>query len=120
MLDSFEDDDVNRWVPVNERPIPFHRLIYIGDGDTDIPSMKMVRHQEGHSIAVFDPKKWEKQEAQGRAHKLIAEDRADFVVPADYTAGSQLDVTVKGILGRIARDQAGYREEPSTRLNVVA
>jgi hypothetical protein len=32
-----------------------------------------------------------------------AEDRAHFVVPADYTDGSQLHVTVKGILGRIAR-----------------
>lgn len=69
----------------------------------------MVRHQGGHSIAVFDPERWAKKELQDRVYNLIAEDRAHFVVPADYSDGSQLDITVKGVLGRIARDEAGYR-----------
>jgi hypothetical protein len=106
---SWNNEAVNRWLPADERPVPFSRLLYFGDGDTDIPSMKMVRHQGGHSLAVFDPERWEKKELQGKVYDLIAEDRADFVVPADYRDGSQLDITVKGILGRIARDQAGYR-----------
>ncbi len=106
----WNNDAVNRWQPMKERPIPFTRMLYLGDGDTDIPSMKMVRHQGGHSVAVFDPVRWAKQELQGKVYNLIAEDRADFVVPADYRDGSQLDITVKGILGRIARDEAGYRE----------
>ncbi|MBK8997355.1 MAG: haloacid dehalogenase-like hydrolase [Myxococcales bacterium] len=106
---SWDPDPVNRWVPPAERPIPFSRMIYFGDGDTDIPSMKMVRHQGGHSIAVFDPERWARCELQGKVYNLIAEDRAHFVVPADYTDGSQLDITLKGILGRIARDEAGYR-----------
>jgi hypothetical protein len=93
-----------------ERPVPFSRMVYLGDGDTDIPSMKMVRHQGGHSVAVFDPERWAKGELQDKAYNLIAEDRAHFVVPADYKERSQLDVTIKGILGRIARDEAGYRE----------
>lgn len=106
---SWDHDPVNRWVPPDERRIPFSRIIYLGDGDTDIPSMKMVRHQGGHSVAVFDPERWAKRELQNKVYNLIAEDRAHFVVPADYTDGSQLDITIKGILGRIARDQAGYR-----------
>lgn len=106
---SWDRDAVNRWVPPLERSIPFSRIIYLGDGDTDIPSMKMVRHQGGHSVAVFDPARWEKRELQGNVYNLIAEDRAHFVVPADYRDNSQLDVTIKGILGRIARDEAGYR-----------
>jgi len=101
---TWQDEPVNRWIPMNERPVPFTRMIYIGDGDTDIPSMKMVRHQGGHSVAVFDPKKWDAMSAQPNVYNLIAENRADFVVPADYREGSQLDVTIKGILGRIARD----------------
>lgn len=104
----WDDTRVNRWIPMAERDVPFGRMIYIGDGDTDIPSMKMVRHQGGHSIAVFDPAEWTRGSAQSRAYNLIAEDRAHFVVPADYREGSQLDVTVKGILGRIARDE-GWR-----------
>lgn len=106
---SWDNEGVNRWVPPGERLVPFSRMIYLGDGDTDIPSMKMVRHQGGHSIAVFDPDRWKKKELQARVYNLIAEDRAHFVVPADYTDGSQLDITIKGVLGRIARDQAGYR-----------
>lgn len=106
---AWDAEPVNRWQPIDERPIPFSRMLYLGDGDTDIPSMKMVRHQGGHSIAVFDPDRWAKKELQSKVYNLIAEDRAHFVVPADYTDGSQLDITVKGILGRIARDEASYR-----------
>lgn len=84
-------------------------MIYLGDGDTDIPSMKMVRFQGGHSVAVFDPAKWARKDMQRKVYNLIAEDRAHFVVPANYQTGSQLDVTIKGVLGRIARDEAGYR-----------
>jgi hypothetical protein len=107
---SWDNEPVNRWLPAEERPVPFSRIIYFGDGDTDIPSMKMVRHQGGHSVAVFDPGRWQRRESQDKVYDLISEDRADFVVPADYRDGSQLDITVKGVLGRIARDQAGYRK----------
>jgi phosphoserine phosphatase len=109
VLNHWDDEPVNRWMPMPERPLPFSRIIFLGDGDTDIPSMKMVRHQGGHSVAVFDPERWAKRELQAKVYNLIAEDRAHFVVPADYADGSQLDITIKGILGRIARDEAGYR-----------
>ena len=100
---SWDNESVNRWMPMEKRPVPFSRMIFIGDGDTDIPSMKMVRHQGGHSIAVFDPNAWQDKEnkAQERIYRLISEDRVNHVAPADYTDGSQLDITVKGILGRI-------------------
>lgn len=107
-VDSYwNDEKVNEWIPMEKRAIPFERMIYIGDGDTDIPSMKMVRHQGGHSIAVFDPDQWNRGTAQKKAYKLIAEDRAHFVVPADYREGSQLEVTVQGVLGRIANQVGG-------------
>jgi hypothetical protein len=111
VLNHWNNEAVNRWVPMGERPIPFTRMVYLGDGDTDIPSMKLVRRMGGHSVAVFDPERWAKRELQAKVQNLIAEDRANFVVPADYTEGSHLDITVKGILGRLARDEAGYREQ---------
>ncbi|MBL9027195.1 MAG: haloacid dehalogenase-like hydrolase [Myxococcales bacterium] len=110
VLNSWDDAAVNKWTAMAKRPVPFERMIFIGDGDTDIPSMKMVRHQNGQAIAVYDPDQWGKGEDQRKAaareklHKLIAEDRANFVAPADYEEGSQLDVIVKGILGRYARE----------------
>jgi hypothetical protein len=90
----------------SERPLPFERMIFIGDGDTDIPSMKMVTGQDGTSVAVLDPDRWNDPLKVGNIHKLIAEDRVNYVAPADYMPGSQLDVIVKGALQRIAL-QAG-------------
>ena len=76
-------------------------MIFLGDGDTDIPTMKMLTYQGGHSIAVYD-------EARGsydleKIHRLIADGRVDFVAPANYQEHSQLEIIIKGILGRIAR-----------------
>jgi hypothetical protein len=101
---NWDNTTINRWIPTDERPVPFKRIIFIGDGDTDIPSMKMVRYQGGHSIAVYPPGR-----ATDKVFDLISEDRVHFVAPADYTERSQLEVTVKGILGRIAREN-GFRE----------
>lgn len=107
---TWDNSTINQYMPEPERPVPFSRMVFLGDGDTDIPSMKMVRHQGGHSVAVFDPEKWSTERTQQHVYRLIAEDRAHFTVPADYSEGSQLDVTVKGVLGRIARAE-GYRGE---------
>jgi phosphoserine phosphatase len=101
---SSDNEAVNRWIPLDKRPIPFERMIFIGDGDTDIPAMKMVRHQGGHAIAVFSSDIWKNERTQEKLHHLIAEDRADYVAPADYSRGGQLEVMVKGILARYARD----------------
>lgn len=110
---TWDNDAINRWIPLDERPQPFERMIFVGDGDTDIPSMKMVRHQGGVAVAVFDPKKWKTAAHQNKIHRLIAEDRANYVAPADYRAGSQLDVTIRGVLGRMARE-SGYRPRDET------
>lgn len=98
---NWDDKSVNTFISMNLRPIPFERMIFIGDGDTDIPSMKMIKHQGGYSVAVFDEEKF-RDSHQEKVYQLISEDRANYVCPADYRNGSQLDVTIKGILGRIS------------------
>lgn len=103
VLNSYDDSKVNEYVEPSKRPIPFDRMIYLGDGDTDIPCMRLVKDQGGCSIAVFDEKKWVKPTSQNKIEKLIAEDRVSYVVPGDYKERSQLDVTVKGVLRRINR-----------------
>jgi phosphoserine phosphatase len=91
---------INQYMPGRSRPIPFERMIFLGDGDTDIPTMKMLTYQGGHSIAVYDEQR-EKRDLE-KIHGLIADSRVDFVAPANYAENSQLDIIVKGILGRIA------------------
>jgi len=104
----WDNKGVNKFMPSKERPIPFSRMIFIGDGDTDIPAMKMTTHNGGNSIATYDPECDAK--SLGKINGLIADGRADFVAPADYSESGQMDILIKGILGRIARCE-GYRPE---------
>jgi phosphoserine phosphatase len=97
-----DTEAINRWMHDDARVLPFERMIFIGDGDTDIPSMKMVTSQGGCAIAVLDPYQWTEPRSLDKISKLIAEDRVSYVAPADYQPKSQLDVIVKGALGRIA------------------
>jgi len=103
VLNCYDNSAVNEFVEHNQRPVPFERMIYLGDGDTDIPCMRLVKDQGGCSIAVFDEKKWGQTGSQDKIEKLIAEDRVSYVVPGNYSEGSQLDVTVKGVLSKINR-----------------
>jgi len=110
IANNWNHRDLNAFTPDDERPIGFDRMIFIGDGDTDIPTMKMLKHKGGQSIAVYDPKRETKD--LSKIHSLISDDRVDFVAPADYSENTQLDIVVKGILGRIAR-RHGYRPPKS-------
>lgn len=92
--------EINKFMPQASRPVPFERMIFLGDGETDIPTMKMLTYQGGHSIAVYDEQP-DKRDLE-KNHGLIADDRADFVAPANYEENSQLEIIVKGIIGRIA------------------
>lgn len=104
ILNNYDNKSLNAWVPMKERPVPFSRIIYIGDGDTDIPAMKMVRAQGGISIGVFDPETWNDPSSQKRIYKLISEDRVHYVAPADYKDGSQLDIVIKGVIDRMINE----------------
>lgn len=96
----WDDAAVNAFTPDEVRPFPFSRMVFVGDGDTDVPTMKMMHQKGGSSVAVYDPRRDRK--SLDKIDRLIAEGRVDFVAPADYTENSQLDIVVRGILGRIA------------------
>ena len=95
---TFLRDD---YVAEEDRPIPFKRMIYFGDGETDIPCMKMVKQNGGYSIAVYNPSKKGKKDI---AKKLISEDRVNFVCSADYKKSSDIYEVVTTILQKIKRD----------------
>jgi hypothetical protein len=100
VLNHWEHARINNFIPDDDRPIPFDRMIFIGDGDTDVPMMKMMHTKGGFSIAVYDPRSNERD--QQKVYRLISEDRVNFVAAADYREGSAMDLIVKGLLGRIA------------------
>ena len=71
----------------------------MGDGDTDVPCMKMVKILGGHTVAVYQPKK---MGASQKAKRLVKEKRADVGVPADYSDGSQMDIFMRAIVDKVA------------------
>ena len=93
---------VNEYIPENRRTVPFRRMIYFGDGTTDIPCMRLVKSSGGYSIAVYNP--LEEQAQRPAAEKLLGENRVDFVTPADYSEGHVLDRIVHTIIDKIAAE----------------
>ena len=55
--DPSDDTEINQFVEMRNRPIPFENMIYIGDGPTDIPCFRLVKDLGGLSVAVFRPSK---------------------------------------------------------------
>jgi hypothetical protein len=100
-------ESINEHMPEEERPIPFHNMIYVGDGMTDVPSMALTKKSGGHTVAVYDRKR-----RSGRATcvKLLNAGRADFIAEADYRADSKLSRRVELLLDAIIAGVA-YRRE---------
>lgn len=101
-LDPNDEKGVNAVMPQEERPLPFNRMIYFGDGDTDVPSMATVKRNGGHCIAVYQPRK---KGAPKKAQKFLDDGRVNFVAPADYSDGKKIDKCVKYIIDKIAAEK---------------
>ena len=99
---------VNRYIPEDERPVPFRHMIYIGDGTTDIPCMRLVKSFGGHSVAVYNPAQ---KGARKELNALIRDNRVNHVCPADYSEGSEMDTLVKTIIDKIDFDERLERLE---------
>ena len=76
-------------------------MIYLGDGSTDVPCMRLVKDLGGTSIAVYPPRSSKKHMA---TKNLLNDGRVNFISQADYTAGARLHELVKIILEKIAAD----------------
>ena len=94
VLDLSNDRDLNRYTPEDARPVPFRNMLYIGDGFTDVPCMKLVRVGGGASIAVYPPGR------RKNAEELLRAGRVDFVLPADYRPNGMLYETVCALLSK--------------------
>lgn len=101
---------INEFVPSDERPIPFERMIYFGDGETDIPCMRTVRSNGGHSFAVYG-----NEQKRALAQQLLDEGRVNFACAADYTAQGEMMQIVKRILDKIKADYTLEQHEVDNR-----
>ena len=102
---SWDNDKINKFVPEEDRPIPFERMVFIGDGLTDVPAMKMVKHQGGMSIGVFDGTTEQKGgtvSPKDKVLELLDQGRVDYAAPANYEDGKEIDRILKGFLRKVS------------------
>lgn len=100
-LDVADHRGVNAPMAKAERPVPFDRMIFVGDGETDVPCFRTVTEQGGTSIAVYRPRK---PGAREKAEEFLHDERVRFVAPADYREGKPLEARVIAVMERAAAE----------------
>lgn len=95
-LELFDESAINSFMPPTERSVPYSNMIYIGDGLTDVPCMKVIKERGGDSIALYH------KDTKDRVLKLLYEDRVNFVCEANYEEGSQLESTIQMIMKKMS------------------
>ena len=101
ILSVRDNKKVNESQEEDNKRIPFPHMIYFGDGETDVPCMKIVKMFGGNSIAVYNP---ENKKKVNMARKLLRQQRVNFITPADYTRGSRAHQLVCAIIDKICID----------------
>jgi len=103
IVNSWDNKQINKPMPEAERRVPFENIVFIGDGETDIPAMKMTTYQGGTALAVYEKKA---RGAKQRAEQLLEDDRATAAVVADYSEGSAIENAVRAIVDLAAARHA--------------
>ncbi|GKX59429.1 haloacid dehalogenase-like hydrolase [Leminorella grimontii] len=101
-LDVYDNTKINKYVSPEQRAVPFNHMVFIGDGETDIPCMRLVKDKGGHAIAVYTGGK---QGAKSRAAKLVEDGRTHLAAVADYSDGSAIDKAVKAMIDKVVAEQ---------------
>lgn len=92
-------ESINGHMPEAERPIPWANMIYFGDGETDVPSMALMKKSGGAAIAVHNP-----DASSKTCEELFRAGRVDFYAGADYRRGSELFKRTCLLLDRMLAD----------------
>lgn len=100
VLDISNNADLNKSTPDADRRVLFSNMIYIGDGLTDVPCMKLVKQSGGHSIALYQ------NGQKDKVMPLLKHQRVDWVFEADYRKDEALDRAMHTLLTELACDNA--------------
>ncbi len=101
ILSVRDNKKVNESTAEENKRIPFSNMIYFGDGETDVPCMKLVKMFGGNPIAVYNP---ENKKKVNVARKLLRQGRVNFITPANYTKESRAYEVVCAIINKIKAD----------------
>ena len=96
ILDISDDININKKMNNLDKRIPIENMIYIGDGLTDVPCMKLTKDGGGVSIAVYTNK------SEEIANNLYNDERINYIAEANYNDNSKIDTIVKKTIDKIA------------------
>ncbi len=112
VLDVAEDKKLNDSMPDEGKRIPFTNMVYIGDGLSDVPCMKMMHAYGGHSIAVYQ------ESNRPGVEELLRRGSVDFIFPADYRAGTGLETTLQNVMRKIVLNDTLTKENAQQRKTI--
>jgi phosphoserine phosphatase len=98
-LEVHDKAGVNKFIPENDRPVPFTNMIFIGDGETDVPCFRLVKDKGGLALAVYKPAT---NNAKSFAEKLVENGRVHCAIPADYSTDKALEQIVTAKIAEVA------------------
>ena len=91
-LDQLDDKKLNSVIDKDDRDIPYRNMIYLGDGMTDVPCMRLVKMNGGESVAVYH------SDTIDTAKRLLKDKRVGYICKADYSSGSELESIIKLVI----------------------
>jgi hypothetical protein len=112
IMDISDNKLVNDSRRDEDKRIPFTNMIYFGDGDTDVPCMKIVKMFDGNSIAIYQK---DNDKKVATARKLLSQGRVNFICDADYSPGGEIFSTVSSIIDKIKAESNYHLMQKKTR-----
>ncbi|MCQ2158849.1 MAG: haloacid dehalogenase-like hydrolase [Bacteroidales bacterium] len=101
IFSSHDNKLLNSSIAEDKKRVPFTNMIYFGDGETDVPCMKIVGMFGGHPVAVYNP---DNDKKKSIALKLKRQGRVRFVAPAVFTEDSKAFKLVCAIIDKVRAD----------------
>jgi phosphoserine phosphatase len=83
---------VNEALPDERRRIPFENMIYVGDGQTDIPCFSLVEKNKGRAFGVFQPNR---ESARQAFQRFLDTKRVHAIYRPDYREDSDLGAVLR-------------------------
>ena len=94
-------DDVNKYMKKEDK-FAFENMVYIGDGFTDLPCMKIIKNRGGRSISVYAP---DNDKMKSLAKEILKTGRVNFCAEADYSEDSKLFGYLKKFINSVAKSE---------------